>query len=85
MGSKVAIKVFKRKDLEQSIHHTSEPQAAEASEVFDTPEKAERRTRRELVNTVSNWVTERRERNRLEEIEAIRRIFGESTPTLSGA
>lgn len=85
MGSKVAIKVFKRKDLEQSIHHTSEPQATESANIFEPAEKVERRTRRELVNTVSNWVTERRERNRLEEIEAIRRIFGESTPTLSGA
>ena len=76
MAGKTAIKVFKRKDFEQqSVHHTSEPSSATPNDNA----KAERSTRRELVNTVSNWVTERRERNRSEEIEALRRVFGEST------
>ena len=75
MASKTAIKVFKRKDVEQIIHHTSEPNRAAPVDSV----KAERSTRRELVNTVSNWVTERRERNRSEELEALRRVFGETS------
>lgn len=82
MGSKLAVKVFKRKDVEQSIHHTSEPRPAENDE---TEIKSERRARRELVSTITNWVSERRERSRVEEIEAVRRLFGDTTPTLSGA
>ncbi len=77
MGSKSVVKVFKRKDLETTIHQTSEPTSNET--------KTERRSRRELVSTVSNWVTERRERSHVEEIESLRRIFGDSIPTLSRA
>lgn len=77
MGSKLAIKVFKRNDVEKPIHHTSEPMNGEA--------KAERHSRRELVKTVSNWVSERRERSHAEEIEGLRRIFGDSVPSLSRA
>lgn len=82
MGSKTAVKVFKRKDLEHSIHHTSEPKPTEPTTKDET--KVERRSRRELVNTVSSWVTECRERNRTEEIEGLRRLFGDSSLTLSG-
>ncbi|MEP6925070.1 MAG: hypothetical protein ABI954_11445 [Pyrinomonadaceae bacterium] len=82
MVSKSAVKVFKRKDVESPIHNISEPKTLE-------PEKgvviAERHSRRELVNTVSSWVTERRERSRTEEIEGLRRIFGDSVPSLSRA
>ena len=82
MGSKSAIKVFKRKDLEQAIHHTSEPKMVEQTE---DETKTERRSHRELADTITNWVVERRERSRVEEIEAIRTIFGETTPALSEA
>jgi hypothetical protein len=36
-----------------------------------------------MVNTVANWINERREQNRVEEITAIRKIFGE--PCMSEA
>lgn len=39
-------------------------------------EKAERRLHRKMTDTVSNWITERRENNRAEEVSAIRRMFG---------
>lgn len=82
MGSKFAVKVFKRKDVQQAIHHTSEPRPAEN---FEKEEVTERRNRRELVSTITNWVSERRERSRTEEIEAVRKLFGNTTPTLTGA
>ena len=83
MGGKSVVKVFKRKDFEASIHHTSEPKNHEA--LNNEIKFEERRSRRELVNTVSSWVTERRERSHMEEIEGLRRIFGDSVPSLSGA
>ncbi len=76
MNQKAAVKVFKRKDLEHSIHATS-PQTEQP--IASDGVKAERHSRREIVNTVSNWVTERRERNRVEEIQALRKIFGGAT------
>ena len=78
MNQKAAVKVFKRKDLEHSIHATS-PQT---EPVAKDEVKAERHSRREIVSTVSNWVTERRERNRVEEMQALRKVFGSATPLL---
>ena len=82
MNSKLVVKIFKRKDLESSIHQTSETSFSDSANNLD---REERRSRRELVNTVSNWVTERRERSQTEEIEGLRRIFGDSVPSLSRA
>ncbi len=82
MGSKSVVKIFKRKNLESSIHQTSE---TNFSDQINNTDESERRSRRELVNTVSNWVTERRERSQTEEIEGLRRIFGDSIPSLSRA
>ncbi len=39
-------------------------------------EKIERRLHSKMADTVSNWVSERRENNRAEEISAIRKMFG---------
>jgi hypothetical protein len=71
-----SIKVIKRKDVQamptSEAQNACEPnQTASASE-----EKIERRSRREIVETVSSWISERRENNRHEEIAAIRKIFG---------
>ena len=82
MAGKSVVKIFKRKDLESPIHQTSETNLSAQSNRLD---KSERRSRRELVNTVSNWVAERRERNQTEEIEGLRRIFGDSIPSLGRA
>ncbi|MBC7798496.1 MAG: hypothetical protein H7Z37_16625 [Pyrinomonadaceae bacterium] len=73
------IKVVKRRDVEQAIHNTSGGKAVECEK------KVERRSRRELVSTVTNWVSERRERNRNEEMEGLRRIFGDVSSILNGA
>ena len=39
-------------------------------------EKIERRLHRKMADTVSNWISERRQNNRVEEISAIRKMFG---------
>lgn len=82
MGGKSVVKVFKRKGFESQIHNTSEPKVLEQE---SRTVKTERHLRRELVNTVSSWVIERRERSQAEEIEGLRRIFGDSVPSLSRA
>ncbi len=82
MDSKSVVKVFKRKDLLSSTHQTNE---TKSSEPKGNEIKAERRSRRELVNIVSSWVTERRQSSNMEEIEALRRIFGDCVSILSRA
>lgn len=42
-------------------------------------EKIEQRLHHKMVNTISNWISERRENNRIEEITAIRKMFGNET------
>ncbi len=49
----------------------SEPKLAAAI----SGEKIELRLHRKMADTVSNWISERRENNRAEEISAIRRMF----------
>lgn len=83
MNTKTVVKIVKRKDLEQSIH-TISPQAEITDESTLAAPKTERHSRRQIVNTVSNWVKECRERNRIEEIEGLRNIFGDA-PILSKA
>ena len=39
-------------------------------------EKIERRLHRKMADTDSNWISERRQNNRVEEISAIRKMFG---------
>lgn len=39
-------------------------------------EKVERRLHRKMADTVSNWISERRENNRAEEVLALRKMFG---------
>ena len=69
--NKASVKVIKRKDV------TAAESSADETKAVINEEKAERHSRREMVNTVANWINERREQNRLEEITALRKIFGE--------
>ena len=77
--NKTSIKVIKRKDAEATanarIQNAREPkQTATPDE-----EKIKRRSQREIVGTVSNWISERRENNRIEiEKDAVNsEIFGD--------
>ncbi len=42
-------------------------------------EKIEPRSRRKMADTVSNWIAERKESNRIKEISAIRKLFGDES------
>ena len=74
--NKTAIKIIKRKDAEamanDKTQDLSEPKLAAAM----SGEKIERRLHRKMADTVSNWISERRENNRVEEISAVRMMFG---------
>jgi len=74
--TKISIKVIKRKDAEA----TANANRRSAFEVGQTAplnkEKVERLLRRELVGTVSNWISERKENSRLEKLAAFRKMFG---------
>jgi hypothetical protein len=82
--NKTSIKVIKRKDAEMMAkaepQNACEPSQEEA--IHLTEDQIERRARREIVDTVSSWITERKQKNRIEEIAAIRKIFG-NEPLLS--
>jgi hypothetical protein len=74
--NKTSIKVIKRKDA-QAMANVEPQSACEPKQTAPaSEEKIERHSRREIVNTVSSWISERRENNRHEEIAAIRKIFG---------
>lgn len=70
------IKIIKRKDAETAAN--AKTQSAVGAQLVspDNEEKIERRSRREIVHTISNWVSERRKNNRLEELTAIRKFYG---------
>ncbi len=42
-------------------------------------EKIERRLHRKMADTVSNWIADRKEDNRIKEISAIRKLFGDES------
>ena len=74
--NKTSIKVIKRKDTEvmanDKTQNLSEPKLVATM----SGEKIERRLHRKMADKVSNWISERRENNRAEEISAIRKMFG---------
>jgi hypothetical protein len=74
--SKGLIKIIKRNEgkaaADDKTLNSSESNTGTPSE-----EKIERRLHRKMANTVSNWVAERRENRRSEEISAFRNLFGD--------
>ena len=77
--NRTSIKVIKRKDVEvvanDKTQNLSEPKLAAAM----SGEKIERRLHRKMADTVSNWIAERKESNRIKEISAIRKLFGDES------
>jgi hypothetical protein len=73
--NKAPIKIIKRKDAETAAdvktQNTHETKSAVSGD------KAERRLRRKMADTVSNWIAERRENKRSEEISAFRNLFSD--------
>ena len=77
--NKTSIKIIKRKDAEAMANNKtqvlSEPKLAAAM----SEEKIERRLHQKIADTVSNWIAERKESNRIKEISAIRKLFGDES------
>ena len=70
------IKVIKSKDAEAAANAKTQSVCQPKQCAPVNEEKIERRLHRELGGAVSNWISERRENNRIEKIAAIRRLFG---------
>ncbi len=77
--NKTSIKIIKRKDAEamanDKTQDLSEPKLAAAM----SGEKIERRLHRKMADTVSNWIAERKKSNRIKDISAIRKLFGDES------
>ena len=74
--NKILIKVIKRKDARVPANAETQSAFESKQTAPDSEEKIERRPRREIVATISNWVSERRKNNRIEELIAIRKFYG---------
>lgn len=74
--SKTSIKIIKRKDAEIMANAKAQKTRKSKQNFPVSEEKAERRAQREIVATVSNWISERVENNRAEQINSFRKMFG---------
>lgn len=57
------------------IQNLSEPKLSSVM----SGEKIERRLHRKMADTVSGWIAERKENNRIKDISAIRKLFGDES------
>jgi len=80
--NKTSIKIIKRKDAETMINAKTQSAFEPKRAAPFSEEKTRRGARREIVATVSDWISERRENNRTEQINAFRKMFG-NKPVLS--
>ena len=74
--NKTSIKIIKRKDAEAAANVEAQNLSGQKLAATMSGEKIEPRSRRKMADTVSNWIAERRENNRAEEVSAIRLMFG---------
>lgn len=79
---KILIKIIKRKDVEAMANAKAQSVSKPEQTASVGEEKLERRSRREIVKAISNWIPERGKNNRVEEIAAVRKFFG--SESLSG-
>ncbi len=74
--NKMLIKIIKRKDVKATV--TEKTRIADEAEKIASvgKDRKELRLRREIIETISNWIPERGKNNRAEEIDAVRKFFG---------
>ncbi len=77
--NKTPIKIIKRKDVEAMTNDKAQDLSEPRLVATMSEEKVERRLHRKMANTVSNWIADRREINRIKEISAIRKLFGDES------
>ena len=74
--NKTSIKIIKRKDAEAMANDKTQDLSEPKLVATISGERIERHLHRKMADTVSNWIAERRENNRAEEVSAIRLMFG---------
>ena len=77
--NKTPIKIIKRKDAGAAADVKTQNMHETKSAAAMSGEKVERSLHHKMANTVSNWIAERRENKRSEEISAFRKLFGEES------
>ncbi len=77
--NKTSIKIIKRKDAEAMANDKTQDLSEPKLAATMSGEKIERRLHREMADTVSNWIAERKENNRIKDISAIRKLFGDES------
>ncbi len=77
--NKTPIKIIKRKDVEAMANDKTQDLSEPKLAATTSGEKVERRLHRKMADTVSNWIADRRENNRIKEISAIRKLFGDES------
>ena len=77
--NKASIKVIKRKDAAAAVGVKTKDTSETKLAVTVRGEKIERNLHRRMVDTVSNWITEHKENNRIEVVSAIRNLFGDES------
>ena len=75
--NKTSIKIIKRKDAEAAANVEAQNLSKQKLAATMSREKIERRLHRKMADTVSNWIAERRENKRSEEVSAFRKLFGD--------
>ena len=75
--NKTSIKVIKRKDAEERAKAKSQDEREPKRAASSDKEKNERGARRKIAGAVLNWISERKENNRIEEDTANVKMFGD--------
>ena len=70
------IKIIKRKDLEAMTNAKAQSVCEPEHSTPVSEEKNERRSRRVLIDAISNWIPDRKTNNRIAEVAAVRKFFG---------
>ena len=77
--NKTSIKIIKRKDAEVMANVKAQSTSETKPMPAFSEEKIERRLHRKMADMVSNWIADRKEDNRIKEISAIRKLFGDES------
>jgi len=77
--NRTSIKIIKRKDAEVMANVKAQSTSETKQMPVFSEEKIERRLHRKMADRVSNWIADRKEDNRIKEISAIRKLFGDES------
>ena len=70
------IKIIKRKDVEAMANAKTQSVGEPHQSTPVSEERIERCSRRVLIDAISNWIPDRKTNNRIAEVAAVRKFFG---------